>query len=611
MAAKNSSRPGQEIVITRRFNAPRELLFATWTDPRHLARWWGPAGFTNPVCQWDARVGGKIHDVMRGPDGTEYPMGGKFRELVAPEKLVMTCGALDGKGALLFEFEHTVTFAGQDGVTTVTIRSRLLSASAGAEKYTNGYRAGMTQSLERLAELAEDTASREIVITRVVDAPRELVWLAWTDPRHVVHWWGPRGFSTKIKRMDFRIGGVWEHVMCGPDGVNYPNKSTFKDIVPLERITYAHGGGREDGPGASFQATWTFETVAGGKTRLTGRMVFPTAEARDFVAREFGAVEGGRQTLERLGEFLVRMPVVIERDLAAPIAAVWSALTDVTQMKKWYMEELSAFEPVVGFETQFNVHHEGKDFLHHWKVAEVVAGRKISYAWTFPKFPGQSLVTFELSAVAGRTHLVLTHTGLETFRADQHPDLAVAKFQSGWTSLVESLQGFVATNPPPAAKPFVITRVFAAPRELVWQAWTEAGHLARWFGPKGFTTPVARLDFRPGGMFHYCQQSPDGKQLWGRFVYREIAPPERIVWVNSFSDESGGVGRHPFSATWPQEMLTVVTFAGQAGKTTVTVTWTALNATPAEQQTFDSSHDGMIQGWNGTFDQLAAYLAKA
>jgi uncharacterized protein YndB with AHSA1/START domain len=161
---------------------------------------------------------------------------------------------------------------------------------------------------------ADTPSDREIVISRIFDAPRELVWQAWTDPLHVVKWWGPRGFSTTIRKMDFRVGGVWEHVMRGPDGANYPNKSTFKEIVPLERITYSHGGGREQGPGASFTATWTFETVDGGKTRLTGRMVFPTAEARDLVVREFDAIEGGRQTLERLAEYLPEMqsrPVAI------------------------------------------------------------------------------------------------------------------------------------------------------------------------------------------------------------------------------------------------------------------------------------------------------------
>jgi len=89
---------GQEFVITREFNAPRELLFETWTDAKHVAQWWGPRGFTNPVCQWNAIAGEAIHVVMRGPNGVDYPMGGEFREIVAPERLVISCGALDEKG---------------------------------------------------------------------------------------------------------------------------------------------------------------------------------------------------------------------------------------------------------------------------------------------------------------------------------------------------------------------------------------------------------------------------------------------------------------------------------------------------------------------------------
>src|SRR5260221_1130217 len=152
-----------------------------------------------------------------------------------------------------------------------------------------------------------ETSDREIVITREFNAPRELVWEAMTNPKHVVNWWGPRGFSTTIETMDFRVGGVWKHVMRGPDGAKYPNKSIFKEIVKPERIVFSHGGGREDGPGASFVATWTFEALAVDKTRLTMRGVFPSAADRDFVVKEFGAIEGGKQTLERLGADLPKM----------------------------------------------------------------------------------------------------------------------------------------------------------------------------------------------------------------------------------------------------------------------------------------------------------------
>ena len=153
----------------------------------------------------------------------------------------------------------------------------------------------------------EPTAGREIVISRVLNAPRELAWEAMTDPRKVIHWWGPRGFTTTIEQMDVRPGGVWKHVMHGPDGVNYPNRSVFKEVVRPERIVYSHGGNREGGgPVVRAEATWTFDVVDADHTKVTIRMVFPSAEDRDMVIREYGAVEGGKQTLERLGEFLAK-----------------------------------------------------------------------------------------------------------------------------------------------------------------------------------------------------------------------------------------------------------------------------------------------------------------
>lgn len=153
----------------------------------------------------------------------------------------------------------------------------------------------------------EATADNEIVLSRVYDAPRELVWNAMTDPRHVVNWWGPIGFSTTIEEMDLRPGGRWKHVMHGPDGTNYPNESVFQEVVKPERIVYSHGGHREGGPAVSFVSTWTFEEIAPGKTKLTLRQVYPTPANRDFTIREFGALEGGRQTLGRLAEYLPTM----------------------------------------------------------------------------------------------------------------------------------------------------------------------------------------------------------------------------------------------------------------------------------------------------------------
>lgn len=151
----------EEIVITRTFNAPREVVFAAWTDPQHLARWWGPRGFTCPRCELDARPGGLIRIDMRAPNGTIYPMSGVYLEILRPERLTYTAGAMDARGAQLFEFLHVVTFAERDGKTTLVMKTRLVKTTAEAAKYIGGFEAGMTQSLEKLADqLAVEAESK-------------------------------------------------------------------------------------------------------------------------------------------------------------------------------------------------------------------------------------------------------------------------------------------------------------------------------------------------------------------------------------------------------------------------------------------------------------------
>ena len=143
----------KELVLKRVFNAPRERVWKAWTDPRQLAQWWGPAGFTNPVCEADVRPGGAIRIDMRGPDGAVYPMTGVYREVVAPERLVFTASALDEKGRPLFEVLNTVTFAKQGGKTLLTVRAQVVNKTAGADPYLEGMEAGWSQSLVRLEAL--------------------------------------------------------------------------------------------------------------------------------------------------------------------------------------------------------------------------------------------------------------------------------------------------------------------------------------------------------------------------------------------------------------------------------------------------------------------------
>lgn len=327
--------------------------------------------------------------------------------------------------------------------------------------------------MDRRSNDVESVSDREIMMTRVIDAPREVVWKAWTDPARILKWWGPTGFTTTTRRMDVRAGGEWRFVMHGPDGRDYVNRITYLEVVKPERLVYKHGGDVDCEP-VNFQVTVEFEEAgaSGEQTLLSMRMVFPSSSAREFVMREYNALEGAKQTMLRLRAFV---------------------------------EESGA-------------------------------------------------------------------------------------------------QG--------ASPPFVITRAYEVDRGTMFKLWTEERHLRRWFGPKGVKLESLGLDLRPGGVFHYRMDFAGGEH-WGKWTFREITPPERLVFVVSFADAQGRAARNPWEPGWPLEWLSVVTFSEHAGKsrgTVVTVTWTALSTIAAEQKTFDDGHSSMQQGWGGTMDQLGEYL---
>jgi len=153
----------------------------------------------------------------------------------------------------------------------------------------------------------------------------------------------------------------------------------------------------------------------------------------------------------------------------------------------------------------------------------------------------------------------------------------------------------------------LITRIFDAPRESVWKAWTDCERLMRWWGPKDFTTPLCKIDLRPGGDFQNCMRSPEGRDYCGKGTYREIVPLERIVCTDSFADKEGNIvpaTYYGMSADYPLEMLVTVTFEEIEGKTKLTLQHT-LGPVPA------SERDLCQQGWSESLDKLAGYLAEA
>jgi uncharacterized protein YndB with AHSA1/START domain len=154
-------------------------------------------------------------------------------------------------------------------------------------------------------------------------------------------------------------------------------------------------------------------------------------------------------------------------------------------------------------------------------------------------------------------------------------------------------------------KDLVITRTFDAPRDLVWKAWSEPERMMRWWGPKEFTAPICKIDFRVGGVYHYCMRSPEGQDFWGTGVYKEITPKERIVCTDSFADEKGNVvpaSYYNMPGEWPTELLVTVTFEDLGGKTKMTLRHVGLPAGEMSEQTG--------AGWNQSFDKLADSLSE-
>lgn len=324
--------------------------------------------------------------------------------------------------------------------------------------------------METSKQGASGGSDRELMITRVINAPRELVFEACTNPEHVAQWWGPNGFTNTVHHMEVAPGGVWLYTMHGPNGQDYLTKVVYDEVVQPEKLLFTMSDVNEDGSGDSFKVSMVFEEND-AKTTLHMRMVFASAADRDRIVNESGAIEGNRQTFDKLEKYLPTMQDADKQDL-------------------------------------------------------------------------------------------------------------------------------------------ILVRELNAPRELVYKVWTEAEHLAHWWGPVGMGIKIHRFDFEPEGIFHYSMEAPNGFTMYGRFRFVEMNAPEKLVFVNSFADAEGNIIRTDMLPNWPLEVHNTLTLTENNGKTTLTLRGRPINATEAEIKAFNGNKQSMQQGFGGTFAQLEAYLQK-
>jgi uncharacterized protein YndB with AHSA1/START domain len=308
-----------ELVLTRTFAAPRHLVWEAYTDCRHLSQWWGPTGWTVPHCQLDLRPGGKWHYCMKGemPDGNVIESWGLavYEEIAAPERLVYRDAFSDAEGNISAEFPRalvTVNLEEVDGKTLLTSHIRYDSAADLETVLNIGMEEGISQTWDRLddhlnmmgeglVQLAEQT----IVLTRVFNAPRHIVFDAMTQTEHVPHWYGPQshGMRMTLCEIDLRVGGKWRFVIKAADSnevefygeyltINRPSHLVFTEIFALFPDTVS-----------------TIDTVYedwGAQTRLVATCTYPSNEVRDNVIAS-GMEEGLRETYNQLDALVAKL----------------------------------------------------------------------------------------------------------------------------------------------------------------------------------------------------------------------------------------------------------------------------------------------------------------
>jgi uncharacterized protein YndB with AHSA1/START domain len=299
--------------------------------------------------------------------------------------------------------------------------------------------------------------------------------------------------------------------------------------------------------------------------------------------------------------------IVFERVFAAPPALVWRAHTDPAMMTHWWgprylRNEVLEMDVRPGGAWRIN-QHAPDGAVHPFKgvYSKVIPFEQLDYTFAYADYPAVP-ITMRLEDLGdGRTRM-LSVTDMGSMAARE--GMLSQGMEGG------ALEGFDRLDTLLAQDKFTIVRRLAAPRELVWKAYTELERLAEWWGPAGFKWLGGELDLRAGGGFWFGMAAPDGSEMWARFAYGEVRPPERLTYTVAFTDAEGTVKPAGFIPDFPLEYMNVVTFAQEGDETVLTLEAWAVSEAPAELAAFAGLFESMQQGFGATFDQLEAYLAK-
>jgi uncharacterized protein YndB with AHSA1/START domain len=306
-----------EIAITRVYDAPVQLVWEAWTDPKQVAQWWGPRGFTLTTHSKDLRPGGSWVYTMHGPDGVDYPNRAEYIEVEPYSRLVYDHGANDHQPPM---FRVTVVFTDVGGKTKMDMRMTLPTPEAARDTKKFIRNVGGNSTWDRLAEyLEEETSGRDVfVINHTFEAPIDLVFEMWTDPRHLAQWLPPRGFTMRFIEPDLREGGITYWSMSDGGEITFHGRSEYLEIDRPHRIVYTQWfcDEQKNVSRHPLSPTWPATMLTSvelaaespGRTRVTVTWeVYGAAtpdELRTFSSSKGGMTQGWMGSFEKLEAYL-------------------------------------------------------------------------------------------------------------------------------------------------------------------------------------------------------------------------------------------------------------------------------------------------------------------